>query len=92
MLRVNQDHAWGQLTLGRAMSWGKKFSTSVVKAATENRNSSGWYSCSHMQGYDTLISQGQSSKQFHCRWYKMQVQAARSLNCSVCIASISAVY
>lgn len=32
-------------TLGRAMSWGKKFSASVVKAAIENKNSRGLYNC-----------------------------------------------
>lgn len=34
-----------QRTLGMAMSCGRKFSASVVKAATRNRNSSGLYSC-----------------------------------------------
>ena len=33
------------LTFGSAMSCGKKFSASVVKAATMNKNSRGLYTC-----------------------------------------------
>ena len=38
------------MALGRLMSWGRKFSARVVKAATRNRNSRGLYSCSSGTG------------------------------------------